>query len=298
MKVISYTESPAWPGFFLCVDKKKLRWYNIFMTSEEKLKNKKLFLMDMDGTVYIDDRLLPGAKEYIERAREKGKAVFMTNNSSRGISSYLEKMAKLGIEASEDDFLTSVDALIHYLENSYRPGAGEMKIFVCGTASFRKQLADSGFRITDVYEKDVDMAVLGFDRELTYRKLEDLSRILNEKPEITYLAANPDWVCPGEHGPVPDCGSMAQMIEHTTGRLPVFMGKPEPLMAEMALERYGYSREEALVIGDRIYTDIACGVNAGIDTAFVLSGEGTLEDIVRFGIEPTYIFNSIKEILI
>ena len=115
---------------------------------------------------------------------------------------------------------------------------------------------------------------------------------------MPYFAANPDWVCPAEFGYVPDCGSMAEMLWHATGRKPIFMGKPEPLMAEMAMKKFGCTKEETLIMGDRIYTDIACGVNAGVDTAFLLSGEGVMEDIVKYGIEPTYIFNSIKEILL
>ena len=268
------------------------------MDKKPDLSNKKLFLMDMDGTIYLDDRLLPGAAEFIERVRSRGRAVFLTNNSSRGIDAYLMKMKRLGIKASEEDFLTSVDALVYYLKDKYGDGAPGMKIYVMGTESFKKQLRDSGFDITDRYEKDISMVILGFDRELTYRKLEDVSRILNESPDIPYLAANPDWVCPSEHGPVPDCGSMAQMLEHSTGRLPVIMGKPEPLMAELAMKRFGYSREETLIMGDRIYTDIACGFNAGIDTAFLLSGEGVMEDIDRFGIRPTFVFESIKEMLL
>ncbi|MCR4709929.1 MAG: HAD-IIA family hydrolase [Clostridiales bacterium] len=262
------------------------------------LSNKKLFLMDMDGTIYLDDKLLPGAREFIDRTRAKGRAVFLTNNSSRGIDAYLEKMARLGVPATEDDFLTSVDATIYYLEDHFGKNAGNKIIYVMGTESFKKQLKDAGFKVTGIYSDDIEIVLLGFDRELTYRKLEDVSRLLTEKPEIPYFAANPDWVCPSEFGYVPDCGSMAEMLWHATGRKPIFMGKPEPLMAELAMKKFGCTKEETLIMGDRIYTDIACGVNAGVDTAFLLSGEGVLEDIDKYGIEPTYIFNSIKEIIL
>ena len=270
------------------------------MNKKPDLSNKKLFLMDMDGTIYLDDKLLPGAAEFIERVRERGRAVFLTNNSSRGIDQYLKKMARLGIPATAEDFLTSVDATIYYLENRFGPEAGGKNMYVMGTESFKKQLRDAGFKVEDTLTNTarIDMVLLGFDRELTYQKLEDVSRLLNENPDMPYFAANPDWVCPAEFGYVPDCGSMAQMIEHATGRLPIFMGKPEPLMAELAMRRFGYAKNETLIMGDRIYTDIACGKNAGVDTAFLLSGEGTLEDIVKYGIEPTYIFKSIKEILL
>ncbi|MBO5994337.1 MAG: HAD-IIA family hydrolase [Firmicutes bacterium] len=266
------------------------------MNNKPDFSNKKLFLMDMDGTIYLDDKLLPGAAEFIARVRMRGRAVFLTNNSSRGIDAYLAKMGRLGIPADKDDFLTSVDALVWFLEEKYGQGAGGKTMYVMGTESFKKQLRGADFRVLESAELTPDMVILGFDRELTYKKLEDVSRLLTENPEMPYFAANPDWVCPAEFGYVPDCGSMAQMLEHAVKRLPKFIGKPEPIMAELAMKRFGYSKEETLIMGDRIYTDIACGVNAGVDTAFLLSGEGVLEDIAKYGIEPTYIFNSIKEI--
>lgn len=286
------------------------------MGSEDALKRKKLYLLDLDGTLYIDDRLIDGAADFLRDAGSKGRVVYLSNNSSRGTDSYLKKFRRLGIDADADDFLTSADALIHYLKVSYGPGLKKEKIYVMGTGSFRKQLEDSGYVLWDEDRdggKDPSMVILGFDRELTFRKLEIVSRLLTVYPRMPYIATNPDWVCPaafypdpetvkaGEkighvRGSVPDCGSMAEMLRTATGRSPKFIGKPEPLMIEMAMKRYGYSAEETLVIGDRIYTDIASGSNAGVDTAFVLSGEGTEEDIVRYGVKPTYIFNSIKEI--
>ena len=268
------------------------------MDGAKDISNKKLFLMDMDGTIYIDDRLLPGAAEFIERVRAKGRAVFLTNNSSRGIDAYLAKMERLGIAATRDDFLTSVDATIYYLEERFGEAAGGKTMYVMGTESFKGQLKDAGFRVTEEPDPAPDMVILGFDRELTYKKLEDVSLLLQTNPGMPYFAANPDWVCPAEFGYVPDCGSMAQMIEHATGRKPEFMGKPQPLMVEMAMKKFGYTKEETLIMGDRIYTDIACGVNAEVDTAFLLSGEGRLQDIDNYGIMPTFIFNSIKEILL
>ena len=124
------------------------------------LSNKKLFLMDMDGTIYLDDKLLPGSREFIERTREKGRAVFLTNNSSRGIDAYLAKMARLGIPAGRDDFLTSVDATIYYLEENFGKGCGGMTMYVMGTESFKKQLRDAGFNVVDSLEEGIDMVFL------------------------------------------------------------------------------------------------------------------------------------------
>ena len=286
------------------------------MGQVELLRNKKLYLLDLDGTLYIDDRLMDGALDFLSSARTKGRVVFLSNNSSRGTDSYLKKFRRLGIDADADDFLTSADALIYYLNTGFDPEFKKQKIYVMGTESFRKQLEDAGFSLWDEDRdgsKDPVMVILGFNRELTYRKLEIVSRLLTVYPDMPYLATNPDWVCPaafdpdpltmtgGERidrvrGSVPDCGSMAEMLRVATGRNPRFIGKPDPFMVRLAMERNCYSEEETLVVGDRIYTDIASGLNAGVDTAFVLSGEGRPEDIVKYGIQPTYIFNSIKEI--
>lgn len=137
----------------------------------------------------------------------------------------------------------------------------------------------------------MDILLCGFDRELTFRKLEDACILLNRG--VTWLATNPDWVCPTWYGSVPDCGSVCRMLTTATGREPLFLGKPQPTMAELALRRTGFSPEQAVMIGDRLYTDVACGINAGIDSIFVLSGEGTEADIAQYGIHPTWIFSDI-----
>lgn len=263
------------------------------------LKEKKLFLLDMDGTIYLDDNLFDGTLEFLEHVKSSGgRYLFLTNNSSRGVESYVEKLRRLGIPAEKEDFLTSVDATIEFLKKRYSGTDSESwqqkKIYLMGTASFRQQMETEGFRLTENPDEDTDVLLMGFDRELTYRKLEDASLLLTRGVE--YFATNPDWVCPTAWGSVPDCGSMAQMLEHATGRMPYFIGKPQPDMVLMALEKYGYAPEEAVLIGDRLYTDIACGYNAGIDTIFVLSGEGTLADVETSDTKPTYIIENIEEI--
>ena len=165
-----------------------------------------------------------------------------------------------------------------------------------GTESFRGQLASAGLPVTDTLEEGIDCVCLSNDQELTFKKLEDVSRLLWEY-EVDYIATNPDWVCPTAFGSVPDCGSFAEMLWRATGKRPKFIGKPEPDMVYLALECTGYDKSQALMIGDRLYTDMACGVNAGIDTAFVLSGEGTLADLKVSEIKPAYVFDNIRSIL-
>lgn len=262
---------------------------------KQKLKQKKLFLLDMDGTLYLDDRLFEGAAEFLSNIKKSGgKYVFLTNNSSRGVESYIEKMTRLGVPAGRSDFITSVDALIYRLRNEYGQNALTRRMYIMGTESFKAQMRAEGFNITDALEDGIKTLVIGFDRELTFSKLEDACRLLGKG--VDYFATNPDWVCPTEYGYVPDCGSFAFMLEKATGRKPEFVGKPEPQMAYLAMDRFGFAPENTLLIGDRLYTDIACGINAGVDTAFVLSGEGTLKDIDETGIEPEYIFEGVGQI--
>ena len=147
--------------------------------------------------------------------------------------------------------------------------------------------------VTDI-EDDVFGIVMGNDNELTFKKLEDTCKLLLR--DIVYIATNPDWVCPTSFGYVPDCGSVAEMLYRATGKRPVFIGKPNPEMLLLAMEKFGYKKDEAVMVGDRLYTDIASGYNAGIDTVFVLSGEGTLEDLKNTDTPPTYVMKNIREL--
>ena len=251
------------------------------------LGQKRLFLLDMDGTIYLDDCLFPGVLPFLEAlGKAGGRHLFLTNNSSRSVDDYVRRLEGMGVPARREDFLTSVDALIAHLRGRppYR------RCYAFGTAGFRRQLAEAGIPVTDRREEDVDCLLIGFDTELTFRKLEDACILLNRG--VDFIAANPDWVCPTWYGAVPDCGSVCEMLRRATGRRPQFIGKPEPAMALLALERTGMPAEAAVMVGDRMYTDIAAGANAGIDTVFVLSGEGTMADAAA-GPPPTWIFDGI-----
>ena len=255
------------------------------------LKNARLFLLDMDGTIYLDNDLFDGVTDFLAHIKAiGGKYLFLTNNSSKSVNKYIEKLSALGIPTTADDFLTSTDATIVYLKpKNYK------KIYAFGTTSFKEQLKAANLPITDRLEDDIDCLLMGFDTELTFKKLEDACILLNRG--VDYIATNPDWVCPTWYGSVPDCGSVSEMLFNATKRRPKFIGKPQPEMALLAVEKTGFKREQTALIGDRLYTDIACGVNAGVNSVFVLSGEGTLEDLKTSDIKPDYIFKDIKEIL-
>ena len=246
----------------------------------------------MDGTLYLDDRLFDGVKEFLARIRERGgRYLFLTNNSSRGVESYMEKLGGMGIRTERRDYLTSVDAAIDCLRRRY-PGK---RCYVQGTRSFYGQLAAAGIPVTCDREDGVDILLSGFDRELTFQKLEDAC-ILLERGAV-WLATNPDWACPTLFGFVPDCGAICELISRGAGRKPAFIGKPDPAMIRLALEQTGYTPEETLMAGDRLYPDIACGINAGVDTALVLTGEATAADAAVSDTPPSLVCRDMADLL-
>ena len=260
---------------------------------EHRISPIKLYLFDLDGTLYLGDRLYDFTKELLgEIKRIGGKYLFMTNNSSKSVEDYILKLKKLGIEACRDDFITSSQATSYYLKQHHRGQA----LYVCGTKSLIAELQIEGFETTTDFEK-AQCVVMGFDTELTFQKLWDVSKILLTKKDIPYIATNPDLVCPTEFGSVPDCGSICIGIQNATGREPVVIGKPSPLMPELAMEKWGCSKEETAVIGDRIYTDIKSGLNAGVTAILVLSGESTSETLAQSPDKPHLVLNNAGELL-
>ncbi len=233
-----------------------------------KLKSVELFLFDMDGTLYIGDKLFDFTPKLLRAIREKGKKyLFITNNSSKSVSAYVDKLNSLGIDAEPKDFLTSSQATAFYLKKHYP----DKTLYVCGTKSLKDELSQNGFSITEDTEK-TECIVMGYDTELTYKKLDDVSKMLCTR-DLPYIATNPDYVCPTEYGSVPDCGSVCDMIFNATGKRPVFIGKPSPLMIELAMLKENTTKEKTAVVGDRIYTDIKSGLNAGAIGVLVMSGK-------------------------
>jgi HAD superfamily hydrolase (TIGR01450 family) len=217
--------------------------------------------------------------------------MFMTNNSSKSVKDYILKLEKLGIKADYDDFITSSQATVFYLKN-HHPNA---KLYVCGTQSLKDEFLNEGFVLTENTE-ETECIVMGFDTELNFKKLYDISFMLCTR-ELPYIATNPDYVCPTEFGSVPDCGSVCDMIFNATGKRPVVIGKPSALMPQLAIEKLGVSKEETCVVGDRIYTDIKSGLNAGTVTILVLSGETTREILAASPDKPHMVLQDCGELL-
>ena len=263
------------------------------MKKTELLKSIQLYLFDMDGTLYLGDRLFEFTRELLDTLKATGRRyLFMTNNSSKSVEDYIKKLEKLGIPALKEDFLTSSQATAWYLQK-HHPGK---TLYVCGTRSLQRELRQAGFTVTQDVEK-TQCIVMGFDTELTFRKLQDVCYLLSTRGDIPYIATNPDYVCPTEFGSVPDCGSVCDMVFNATGKRPVVIGKPSPLMPELAMDKTGFSKEETAVVGDRIYTDIKSGLNAGIAGILVMSGETTREILEESPDKPDLVLEDASEIL-
>ena len=263
------------------------------MNLNECVRQVKLYLFDMDGTLYLGDRLYDFTVELLKTIRQTGgKYLFMTNNSSKSVEDYVKKLASLGIEATREDFMTSSQATAFYLKQNH-PGK---TLYVCGTRSLIAELESEGFTVTTDLDK-VECVVMGFDTELTFQKLHDVSYLLLTRKDLPYIATNPDLVCPTEFGSVPDCGSVCIGIKNATGREPVVIGKPSPLMPQLAMEKLGFTCDQTAVVGDRIYTDIKSGLNAGCTGILVLSGESTLQTLAESEDKPHLVLEDASAIL-
>ena len=263
------------------------------MEKNEILRSKKLYLFDMDGTLYLGNRLYDLTLELLETLKKTGRSyIFMTNKSSKSVEDYVKKLGKLGIEATREDFMTSSQATAFYLHKHHEG----QKLYVCGTESLKAELRREGFTVTTNID-EVECIVMGFDTELTFQKLHDVSYMLLTRPDLPYIATNPDYVCPTEFGSVPDCGSVCDMIYNATKKRPVVIGKPSPLRPQLAMEKLGVSKEETCVVGDRIYTDVKSGLNAGITGILVLSGETTREILAESPDKPHLVLEDASEIL-
>jgi len=254
------------------------------------LKDKKLFLLDIDGTISIGEEFIAGARDFLRYIEGVGKYIFVTNNSTKGTDDYIKKFQKMGLKTDASSFVTAVNASVEYLKKNY----ADKKIFVCGTKSFVSELKKSGIDVCEKEEAGTAAVLVAFDNELRYDKIYSACSLLSQT-KADYIATNPDLVCPAPFGFVPDCGSICSMITNAVKRKPLFIGKPSPLMADMCLKATGFTKEETIVVGDRLYTDILIGVNAGISTAAVLTGETDMDEIAASTYKPDYVFKSVSE---
>ncbi|MBR6781711.1 MAG: HAD-IIA family hydrolase [Clostridia bacterium] len=259
----------------------------------EILKDKELYVFDMDGTIYLGKTVFDFAIRFIENLRSAGKRVlFFTNNASRSTNLYLDRLNRLGFSPTEKEIMSSADVTAAYLHTYHK----NQTVYLIGTKQLEDQFRGEGIRLATGKENSVDVVVSSFDTELTYEKLDDGCRLI--RGGATYLCTHPDLNCPTDRGFMPDSGAIAALITTSTGVTPRYLGKPYPEVVEMIERVTGIPREKTCVFGDRLYTDVALGTKNGVTSVLVLTGEGTLQEALKLPEEdkPAFIFPSLSEV--
>lgn len=254
------------------------------------LKEISCFALDMDGTVYLGEQWIAGATDFLKAVERAGKKyVFLTNNSSKNPEAYIQKLGRMGLEIGPEQIVTSGMATIDYLQQNY-PGK---RVYLLGNELLREEFAQAGILLED---ESPEVVVVGFDTSLTYEKMCRVCDLVREG--LPYLSTHPDFNCPTESGFIPDAGAIHAFIHASAFRYPdVVIGKPNGMIMDYLSRRAGALKEETAMVGDRLYTDVAAGVNNGYRGILVLSGEARREDIEKEGVIPHLIFSSVREMI-
>lgn len=254
-----------------------------------KLVGINAFVLDMDGTVFLGEQLLPGAREFVDYLKSSQVPfLFLTNNSSKHRGLYAEKLKRLGLDVDASLIFTSGEATAHFLREQF-PHIQRIDLF--GTGALEEEFRGHGFILTT---KDPQALVLGFDTTLTYEKLWRLCD--GVRAGIPYFATHPDINCPLENGVMPDIGAMIAFVTASTGRNPdVIIGKPNPPVVKALEKRLGLPANQICMVGDRLYTDIALGA-AGLGTILVLSGETQLADVKDSPFQPDLVVENLAHL--
>ena len=253
----------------------------------ELLNKTELFVLDMDGTFYLGDRILDGALDFLKTVEETGRRyLFFMNNSSKSPKAYLEKLKGMNCIIGREQIMTSGDVMIQYLKSGY----ADCSVYLVGTPALEESFREEGIRLT---QEMPDVVVIGFDLTLTYEKLERACTYIRNGAE--FLATHLDINCPTEEGFIPDCGAFCAAISLSTGKQPRYVGKPFPETVEMILKKTGVDRDRIAFVGDRLYTDVATGVNNGAMGMLVLTGETKRGDLEGAEVVPDGVYLSLKE---
>ncbi len=255
----------------------------------EKLKKIKLFVLDMDGTIYLDSTPLPGAIDFCNEITGRCKMAYFTNNASKNPMDYVEKLTRIGFPASRDTIITSGDVTIDYL-NTFHKG---VPVYLVGTPALEESFAKGGIPLSE----NADIVVVSFDLTLTYEKLEHACTLIRRGAK--FYSTHPDINCPTADGFIPDSGAICAAITLSTGVEPRYFGKPNAETADMLCRFSGLDKSEIAMVGDRLYTDIALGKKNGLLSILVMSGE-TTPDMLRNATGdcvPDLVFDGIYDIL-
>ncbi len=257
---------------------------------EHLLEDVRCYALDMDGTIYLGEKWIAGATDFLQRIEESGRNyVFLTNNSSKNPSVYVEKLRRMGLEITEDNIVTSGQATIYYLQQHFKG----KKVFLLGNPLLQEEFLQAGILLE---EEHPDVVVTAFDTSLDYQKMCKVCDFV--RAGLPYLATHPDYNCPTETGFIPDAGAIHAFIHASAFRYPDrVIGKPNEDIIEYLTARVKIERSKIAMVGDRLYTDIAAGKNHGLKSVLVLSGEATLEDARIAEVKPHLIFDSVKEMI-
>jgi HAD superfamily hydrolase (TIGR01457 family) len=262
------------------------------MARRPRLPPHRGWLFDLDGTVYRGDALIPGAAETIHALRQAGRRVgFLSNKPLQTRDEYARKLTALGIPTGTEEVITASLVLARHLQ-TLDPGA---PVFVIGEPPLLAELAAHGFRVR--HDHHVRWVVIAFDRSFDYAKLDTALQAVR-RSDARLIATNPDRTCPTEEGEIPDCAGMIAAVEAVTARaVDVVVGKPSPIILEVALRALGVAPAESVIVGDRIETDIVMGRRAGLTTVLVLSGVTRADDPRIAEVGPDAVIRSIRDLL-
>lgn len=274
---------------FICL----LQERGTFLLDKEyinRLRGVRCFMLDMDGTFYLGDNPIEGSLDFLDALRRTGReALFLTNNSSKDSDTYLRRLRRMGVEAPFLRVYTSGQAAGRYVRVNF---AGK-RAFLLGNELLRGELEAMGAPVDGDHP---DYVLIGFDTTLDYAKLTRVCDLV--RAGLPYVATHPDFNCPTETGFIPDIGAIMAFIKASTGRDPdVVIGKPNKGIVEGALELTGIPAGQSAMVGDRLYTDIATGVNFGMTSVLVLSGEASMEDVQASDVKPDMIFDRLSDMI-
>lgn len=258
----------------------------ILLKIPQWLSSAKAFVLDMDGTIYLGERLFPFTLDFLKTLREQEKSYyFFTNNSSKALNAYITKLEKMGVPFQKQHLMNATQVLIEHLQAD-----GIQNVYVLGTAALQIEFTQAGFSL----EKAPERVIVGFDTELNYEKV----RIACDwiRSGIPVLGINPDLNCPVEGGMIPDCGSIGALIEASTGAKIEYFGKPHRKTYDYVLQRSHLREEDVAWVGDRLYTDIAVTKNTKSHSILVLSGESRRGDLAKSLYQPDFVVEDLHEL--
>jgi len=257
---------------------------------DEGLAGIEAVFLDLDGTIYLGDKLIDGSLDFLSRLESRGiRRFFLSNNSSKSVQQYKEKLQSLGISVSDDEVLLSTHDLIYWLRNK-----DVVDTYLVGTEGMRSMLEEVGI---STKSSEPELVVLGYDTEVTYEKLAAASSFLHKG--VPMVASHPDMVCPSPEGGLPDAGAYIALFEATTGKIPIHVcGKPNKGMIMHKIIELGLDPSNCAMVGDRLYTDMEMAERAGVHGILVLSGEASEEDLVSSGLEPSLVIDSVSLLVV